>query len=46
MIIQKATDSETKRRAEVQIMKLMGSVKDVEDMLLLDDEIQSLLSKN
>lgn len=46
MIIQSSTDTKTKRMAETQIMKLMGSIGSAEDMILLDDAVQELMSKN
>lgn len=46
MIIQKSSDTKSKSLAEAQIVKLMGSVSNAEDMILLDDEIQELMNKN
>lgn len=44
--LQNATTQEEKERAEKEIIKLSSCIKNVEDMLALDDAIQDLLLKN
>ena len=46
MIIQKATSTEEKGRAEKEIIRLSACVKTIEDMVALDEAIQDLLMKN
>ena len=46
MIIQKATSTEEKGRAEKEIVRLSACVKTIEDMVALDEAIQDLLMKN
>lgn len=46
MIIQNSTDTKVKQLAEIQIMKLIGSVRSVEEMDLLDETVQELINKN
>ena len=45
-IIQTSADTEARRAAEEAIMKLTGSVKSFEDMILIDEQVQEILSKN
>lgn len=45
-IIQASADPETRRSAEEAIIKLTGSVKSFEDMILIDELVQEILSKN
>ena len=46
MILQKATSTEEKQRAEQEIIRLSACVKTVDDMVALDEAIQDLLMKN
>lgn len=46
MILQKATSTEEKQRAEQEIIRLSACVKTVDDMIALDEAIQDLLMKN
>ena len=46
LILQKATSTEEKQRAENEIIKLSACVKSIEDMVALDEAIQDLLLKN
>lgn len=46
MILQNASSTEEKQRAENEIMKLSACVKSIEDMVALDEAIQDLLLKN
>lgn len=46
MILQKATSTEEKQRAEQEIVRLSACVKTVDDMVALDEAIQDLLMKN
>ena len=46
MIIQNATSTEEKGRAEKEIVRLSACVKTIEDMVALDEAIQDLLMKN
>lgn len=46
MILQNATSTEEKSRAEKEIVKLSACVKTIEDMVALDEAIQDLLLKN
>ena len=46
MILQKATSTEEKQRAEQEIIRLSACVKTVDDMVALDEAIQDLLIKN
>ena len=45
-IIQNATSTEEKQRAENEIIKLSACVKTIEDMVSLDEAIQDILMKN
>lgn len=45
-IIQNSTDKDAIRNAETEIMKLSGSVKSLEDIMLIDEFVQELLSNN
>ena len=45
-IIQNSDDKEAIRNAETEIMKLSGSVKSLEDIMLIDEFVQELLSNN
>ena len=46
MILQNATSTIEKQRAENEIIKLSSCVKSIEDMVALDEAIQDLLIKN
>ena len=46
MLLQKATSTEEKQRAEQEIIRLSACVKTVDDMVALDEAIQDLLMKN
>ena len=46
MILQKATSTEEKQRAEQEIVRLSACVKTIDDMVALDEAIQDLLMKN
>ena len=46
MILQKATSTEEKQRAEQEIIRLSACVKTIDDMVALDEAIQDLLMKN
>ena len=46
MILQEATSTEEKQRAEQEIIRLSACVKTVDDMVALDEAIQDLLMKN
>lgn len=46
IILQKATSTEEKQRAEQEIIRLSACVKTVDDMVALDEAIQDLLMKN
>lgn len=43
--IQNATDKETAKRAEMEIMKLSESVHSLEDMVLIDEMVMDILEK-
>lgn len=45
-ILQEATSTEEKQRAEQEIVRLSACVKTVDDMVALDEAIQDLLMKN
>ena len=45
-ILQNATTTEEKSRAEKEIVRLSSRVKSIEDMVALDDAIQDILLKN
>ena len=45
-ILQNATTTEEKSRAEKEIVRLSACVKSIEDMITLDDAIQEILLKN
>ena len=45
-ILQNATSTEEKQRAENEIVRLSACVKSIDDMLALDEAIQDLLLKN
>ena len=45
-ILQEATSTEEKQRAEQEIIRLSACVKTVDDMVALDEAIQDLLMKN
>lgn len=45
-ILQNATSTEEKQRAENEIIKLSACVKTIEDMVALDEAIQDILMKN
>ena len=44
--IQNSEDKEAVRRAEEEVMKLSGSVKSLEDIMIIDELVQELLSEN
>ena len=44
--IQNSDDKEAVRRAEEEVMKLSGSVKSLEDIMVIDELVQELLSEN
>ena len=46
MILQNATNTEQKQRAEQEIIRLSACVKSIEDMVALDEAIQDLWLKN
>lgn len=46
LILQKATTTEEKSRAEKEIVKLSACVNSIEDMVALDEAIQDILMKN
>ena len=45
-ILQNASTTEEKSRAEKDIVRLSSRVKSIEDMVALDDAIQEILLKN
>lgn len=45
-ILQNASTTEEKSRAEKEIVRLSSRVKSIEDMVALDDAIQDILLKN
>ena len=45
-ILQNATTTEEKSRAEKEIVRLSSRVKSIEDMIALDEAIQDILLKN
>ncbi len=45
-IIQKSEDKDAVRKAEKEIMKLSGQVKSLEDMIIIDELVQEILSDN
>ncbi len=45
-IIQNSEDKEAIRKAEEQIMIISGSVKSLEDMIVIDELVQEILSDN
>ena len=44
--IQNSDDKEAVRRAEEEVMKLSGSVKSLEDIMVIDELVQEILSEN
>lgn len=44
--IQSSEDKEAIRKAEEEVMKLSGSVKSLEDIMIIDELVQELLSEN
>ena len=44
--IQSSEDKEAVRRAEEEVMKLSGSVKSLEDIMVIDELVQELLSED
>ena len=44
--IQNSDDKEAIRKAEEEIMKISGSVKSLEDIRIIDELVQELLSEN
>lgn len=44
-IIQNSEDKTAIRQAEEEIMKLSGSVKSLEDMMIIDEMVQELLGR-
>ena len=46
LIVRNSDDEETIKRAESEIMKLCGHVDRLEDMMLIDDLVQEILSKS
>lgn len=44
--IQNSDDKEAIRKAEEEVMKLSGSVKSLEDIMIIDELVQELLSEN
>ena len=45
-VLQNATSTEEKGRAEKEIVRLSACVKTIEDMVALDEAIQDILLKN
>ena len=45
-IIQNSDDKDAIRKAEEEVMKLSGSVKSLEDIMIIDELVQELLSEN
>ena len=45
-IIQNSDDKEAIRRAEAEVIKLSGSVDSLEDIMIIDELVQELLSSN
>ena len=45
-ILQNASTTEEKSRAEKEIVRLSSRVKSIEDMIALDEAIQDILLKN
>lgn len=45
-IIQKSEDKDAVHKAEKEIMKLSGQVKSLEDMIIIDELVQEILSDN
>lgn len=45
-IIQESEDKDAVRKAEKEIMKLSGQVKSLEDMIIIDELVQEILSDN
>ena len=43
-IIQNSDDKEAIRKAEQEVMKLSGSVKSLEDIMVIDELVQELLA--
>lgn len=46
LAMQSCSDSSEKAKLEAEIMKLCSRAKNIEDMMLLDDMVQDILSKN
>ena len=46
LIVRNSDDEETIKRDESEIMKLCGHVDRLEDMMLVDDLVQEILSKS
>ena len=45
-IIQSSDDKDAVRRAEEEVMKLSGSVKGLEDIMVIDELVQELLAED
>lgn len=45
-IVQTSKDLDAVHQAQEEIMKLCGKVKNIEDMVILDDMIQEILEEN
>lgn len=45
-IIENSEDKDAVRKAEQEIMKISGSVKSLEDMMIIDELVQEILSDN
>ena len=45
-IIENSEDKDAVHKAEQEIMKISGSVKGLEDMMIIDELVQEILSDN